>query len=288
MNQLQAFIYYLIRMDIVMLNDILTEDISYCGVSKKIFLEKLGDVFEHNASLNNENLAVQRSPKNTNCIEFFCWYNGYWENSLLIKEKNGSIISFIRKQKSDSHNPFCFRIYQDEEIGFVKSDDFIMNQNKCKEAIDLIKDKILTTELILNWVREYEDLYEDLCDENNGVSIIENIKFLEEFVELWECRDWDKRLILNYTLAEEALNEYNSIDEKEWIENHLYTYSCKLISGDTLAEFSCDENYRFKHRSDLYESKELYLVHKFTDLYNKRYHDPQNVAASEEEDGFSF
>ena len=271
-------------MDIVMLNDILTEDISYCGISKKLFLEKLGDVFEYNASLNNKTLAVQRSPKNSNCIEFFCWHTGYWENSLLVKENKGSIISFIRKQKGDSHNPFCFRIYQDEEIGFVKSTDFIMTQQKCKEAIDLVKGKILTTELILNWLSEYEFLYEELNDENNDVSIIENIKYLEEFVGLWECRDWDKRLILNYTLAEEALNEYNTIDEREWIKKHLHIFSCELIPGNTLAQFICDEKHRFKEGTDLYESKELYIVHKFTDLFHKRYHYPQNFDTLEEEE----
>lgn len=271
-------------MDIVMLNDILAEDISYCGISKKMFLEKLGDVFEYNASLNNKTLAVQKSPKNTNCIEFFCWHTGYWENSLLVKENKGSIISFIRKQKSDSHNPFCFRIYQDEEIGFVKSTDFIMTQQKCKEAIDLVKDKILTTELILNWLSEYEYLYEELNDENNDVSIIENIKYLEEFVDLWECRDWDKRLILNYTLAEEALNEYNTIDEQEWIEKHLYIFTCKLISGNTFVEFICDEKHRFKEHTNFYQSKELYIVHKFTDLYHRKSHYPQSFASPEEEE----
>lgn len=268
MTQLDAFIYFLEQMDLKMLDEILTEDISYCGISKKLFLEKLVDVFEYNASLNNKTLAVQKSPKNPNCIQFFCWQPNYWENSLLVKDIEGAIVSFIRKPKNESHSPFNFRIYHDEEIGFVKSADFIMTQHKCKEAIDLVKGKILTTDLILNWLSEYEDLYQELNDENNDVSIIENIKYLEEFVGQWEMLDYDKRLILNYTLAEEALNEYNTIDEQEWTKKHSDTYYCKLIPGNSLAEFLCDQKHRFNEGTRLYESKELYLVHKFTDLYS--------------------
>jgi hypothetical protein len=41
MNELQAFIYFLKCMDVVMLDEILTDDIYYCGTPKALFLEKL-------------------------------------------------------------------------------------------------------------------------------------------------------------------------------------------------------------------------------------------------------
>ena len=73
MNQLQAFIYFLKRMDLVMLEEILTDETSYCGTTKALFLEKLQDIFTWNLFLENETLPVQWSESNTNCLQFFCW-----------------------------------------------------------------------------------------------------------------------------------------------------------------------------------------------------------------------
>jgi hypothetical protein len=110
MTQLEAFIYYLKQMDLEMLNDILSDDIFYCGTTKKIFLEKLDAIFEHNISLNNKTLAAQRSKVKPNCIEFVCWNNHYWKNALLVSEKKGAIISFISKRRNESHYAHNFRI----------------------------------------------------------------------------------------------------------------------------------------------------------------------------------
>ena len=71
MNQLQAFIYFLKRMDIVMLDEILTDDISYCGTTKALFLEKLQDIFVWNLFLENEVLPVQWSEKILIIFNFF-------------------------------------------------------------------------------------------------------------------------------------------------------------------------------------------------------------------------
>lgn len=271
MTQLDAFIYFLEQMDLKMLNEILTEDISYCGTTKEIFLEKLGGVFEYNASLNNKTLAVQKSSKNPNYINFLCFDNKYWVNTLLVTHRNGTILSFLNKKRNDSHFKGNFRVYNDEEIGYVKTTELIMTQNVCKYAIDLISNTTLTTELIINWLKEYKYLYQELNDDNNDESVIENIKYLEEFVGLWEIMDYDKRLILNSALAEIALNEFDTTNEQEWIEKYSYTFHCELIPGNTCAEFLCDEKYRFKDRNTIFESKELFLVHKFTDLYFNLY-----------------
>ncbi|QBN19758.1 hypothetical protein [Flavobacterium nackdongense] len=264
MTQLDAFIYFLERMDLEMLDEILTEDISYCGTTKKIFLEKLAGIFKYNTSLNNKTLAVKKSKKNQNCIKFVCWNNTYWENRLLVTESKGSIISFVSKRKNNLHSKSHFRIYKDEKIGFVKSADFIILQNNCKNAINLFSGRILTTEFIHNWVSVFRCLYKEINEE----SIIKNIRYFEEFVEFWEATCYEEELIQKYTLAEEALNEYRTTDELEWIKRYAYIFYCELIPGNTCAEYLCDETYRFKEGNIIYESKELYLVYKFTDLYN--------------------
>ena len=82
-----------------MLDEILTDNISYCGTKKALFLDKLQDIFTWNLFLENETLPVQWSESNTNCLQFFCWKPNEYENAFLINStKDGSIISFINKR----------------------------------------------------------------------------------------------------------------------------------------------------------------------------------------------
>jgi hypothetical protein len=120
-------------MDIVMLDEILTDDISYCGTTKDIFLDKLQDIFTWNLFLENKTLPVKWSETNSNHLQFFCWQSNEYENILLVTSKeSGEIISFINKRPHFGFHNSAFRIYEDEEIGFVKSTEFIMLQNKEK------------------------------------------------------------------------------------------------------------------------------------------------------------
>jgi hypothetical protein len=97
----------------------------------------------------------------------------------------------------------------------------------------------------------------------------EDVKYLDEFIGLWEIISYDEGLIKKYTLVEKALSEYGKINHQTWIQNHKDTYFCELIPGYSSAEVICEIKFRFKDNSRIYESKELYLVNKFTDLYSK-------------------
>jgi hypothetical protein len=267
MNQLQAFVYFLKLMDIVMLDEILTDDISYCGTTKALFLEKLQDIFVWNLFLENETLPVQWSDTNSNHLQFFCWQSNEYENILLVTSKeSGEIISFINKRPHFGHHNSALRIYDDEEIGFVKSAEFIMLQNQCKNAIEEMTEVLYTTELILNWVNKYELLYLEIKDEDDECRY-KNIKYVEEFFELWQSKSYEKDLILNYKDAEKAVLEYNANDIIDWLNKYHNLYFCVLMPSNSLADFLCDKEYRFKQGNRQYKSKELFYVEKFTDLY---------------------
>lgn len=267
MNQLQAFVYFLKRMDIKMLDDILTDEISYCGTTKAVFLEKLHDIFVWNRFLGNLTLPVKWSDTNTNHLKFFCWTQDEYENTFLVTSKaNGDIISFINKRPHFGHHNAAFRIYEDEEIGFVKSTEFIMLQHHCKTAIEEMTDVLFTTELIVNWVNNYESLYLKIKDEEDECNY-KNIKYVEEFYELWESKSYEEDLILKYKEAETAVLEFNKIEISDWLDKYHNLYFCVLMPSNSLAEFVCDKEYRYKLGKREYKSKELYYVEKFTDLY---------------------
>lgn len=267
MNQLQAFIHFLKRMDIVMLDEILTDDISYCGTTKDIFLDKLQDIFEWNLFIKNETLPVKWSETNSNHLQFFCWKLTKYENTFLVTSKaDGSIISFINKRPHFGFHNSAFRVYDDEEIGFIKGTEFIMLQNQCKQAIQEMTEVLYTTELILNWVNKYEHLFFEINDEDDECRY-NNIKYVEEFFELWQSKTYEKDLILNYKDAETAVLEYNSNDIIDWLDKYNNLYFCVLMPSNSLADFVCDTEYRFKLGNREYKSKELFYVEKFTDLY---------------------
>ena len=267
MNQLQAFEYFLKQMDIVMLDEILTDDISYCGTTKDIFLDKLQDIFTWNLFLENKTLPVKWSETNSNHLQFFCWFPNEYENTFLVTSKaDGTIISFINKRSHYGFHNSAFRVYDDEEIGFKKSTEFIMLQNQCKNAIEEMTDVLYTTELILNWVNQYNLLYLEIKDEDDEC-IYKNMKYVEEFFELWQSKSYEKDLILNYKDAETAVLEYNANEVINWLNKYHNLYFCMLMPSNSLADFVCDKEYRFKLGNREYKSKELFFVEKFTDLY---------------------
>lgn len=267
MNQLHAFVYFLKRMDTVMLDEILTDDISYCGTTKALFLEKLQDIFVWNLFIEKETLAIKWSESNTKCLKFSCWKLDEFENTLLITSKeDGNIISFINKTPQFNHHNSNFRIYEDEEIGFVRSTEFIMLQHKSKTAIEEMTDVLFTTELILNWVNQYEILYHEIKDEDD-VCKYGNTKYIEEFFWMWESKSYEKDLILKYKEAETAVLEYTENEIVDWLDKYHNLYYCVLMPSNSLADFVCNIEYRYKVGNREYRSKELYYVEKFTDLY---------------------
>jgi hypothetical protein len=257
-------------MDITMLDEILTDDISYCGITKALFLEKLHDICEYNLSLGKETLAMKWSESNTNSLKFSCWRLDEFENTLLITSKeNCEIISFVNKTINPTFHNSYFRVYEDEEIGFVKSTEFIILQNQCKNAIEEMTEVIFTTELILNWINKYESLQLEVSHEEEQL-IYANIKYIEEFYWLWDSKLTEKKSILNYKEAEIAVLEYDQIEIQDWLEkynDYYYQDMCNMCPRNSPAVSLCDKDYSFKEGINEYKSKELFFTEKF--IYNE-------------------
>ena len=258
-------------MDIVMLDDILTDDISYCGITKALFLDKLLDIFVCNLFIEKETLAMKWSESNTNWLKFSCWKLDEFENTLLVTSKeDGSIISFINKTPQFNYHNSNFRIYEDEEIGFVKGAEFIMLQNQCKNAIEEMTEVIYTTELILNWLNKYELLHLEVRDDEE-LLIYTNIKYIEEFYWLYDSTLMEQDFILNYKEAEIAVLDFEKLELLDWLEKYHNLYFCVLMPTNSLADVVCANEYRFKVGNKEYKSKELFYVDRFTDLYHRMF-----------------
>jgi hypothetical protein len=185
---------------------------------------------------------------------------------LVTSKADGSIISLINKRPNYGFHNSAFRVYEDEEIGFVKTTELIMLQNQCKNAIEEMTGVLYTTELILKWVNQYNLLYLEIKDEDEDCRH-KNMKYVEEFFELWQSKSYEKDLILNYKDAETAVLEFNEIEISDWLDKYHNLYYCVLMPSNSLAEFMCEKKYRYKLGNREYKSKELFYVEKFTDLY---------------------
>ena len=268
MNQLEAFVFFLKRMDLQMINEILSDDISYCGTTKAIFLEKLNDIFVYNLFLENEKLSVRWSETNTNCLEFFSWYPNDFENKFHITTReDGSIISFSNKRPHFGFHNSAFRVYDDEEIGFVKSAEFKYLQKQCKSALDELIDVTFTTELILNWVNGHEQLFLNVKDEDDEPKY-KNIKYVEEFFFKWDSKSMERDSIVNYKATECAVEGYSEMDLQDWLYYFSEVYFRDAVPRNSTAIFICDKEYRFIDGKHEYQSKELYFTEKFFQLYS--------------------
>ncbi len=185
---------------------------------------------------------------------------------MVTSKADGSIISLINKRPNYGFHNSAFRVYEDEEIGFVKTTELIMLQNQCKNAIEEMTGVLYTTELILKWVNQYNLLYLEIKDEDEDCRH-KNMKYVEEFFELWQSKSYEKDLILNYKDAETAVLEFNEIEISDWLDKYHNLYYCVLMPSNSLAEFMCEKKYRYKLGNREYKSKELFYVEKFTDLY---------------------
>jgi hypothetical protein len=127
-------------------------------------------------------------------------------------------------------------------------------------------DVLFTTELILNWVNQYEILYHEIKDQDDFCKY-GNTKYIEEFFWLWESKSYEKDLILKYKDAEIAVLEYDKIEIQDWLEKYNAYYYNEQCPRNSSAVFLCDKEFRFKEGKYEYKSKELYYVEKFTGLY---------------------
>jgi hypothetical protein len=143
-----------------------------------------------------------------------------------------------------------------------------MLQHQSKTAIEEMKDVLFTTELILNWVNQYEILYHEIKDEDD-VCKYGNTKYIEEFFWLWESKSYEKDLILKYKEAEIAVLEFNEMETQDWLEKYSDYYYYDQCPRNSSADFICDKEYRLKFGNREYKSKELFFVEKFTELYYK-------------------
>ena len=284
-TQKEAFLKYLQRMDIEMLEIILDDSIIYFGASKKVFLEKLSYIFNQVKLGGGKGyLRIKQHKKQTDTYYLLLQIFRY-ANKFIIEEKEGNIIKIygtkIKTSKDDIENLSPLEIFfgDDEKIEFKPSNEYVMKIYRCTNAYEeLVNDKIqiLTREDISQWLMKHTLLYEEVKEEYLLFKY-------NDFRSLFFMFDYLLEELQNYNEVKMALKSFTDSNVNslhQWLVDYNRLAFCRVLSFES--SFSdidvANKTLKYNYRSNIYFKGDDFLaIVKFNELYHKYYDSYQSV-----------
>lgn len=284
-TQKEAFLKYLQRMDIEMLEIILDDSIIYFGASKKVFLEKLSYIFNQVKLGGGKGyLRIKQHKKQTDTYYLLLQIFRY-ANKFIIEEKEGNIIKIygtkIKTSKDDIENLSPLEIFfgDDEKIEFKPSNEYVMKIYRCTNAYEeLVNDKIqiLTREDISQWLKKHTLLYEEVKEEYLLFKY-------NDFRSLFFMFDYLLEELQNYNEVKMALKSFTDSNVNslhQWLVDYNRLAFCRVLSFES--SFSdidiANKTLKYNYRSNIYFKGDYFLaIVKFNELYHKYYDSYQSV-----------
>ena len=284
-TQKEAFLKYLQRMDIEMLEIILDDSIIYFGASKKVFLEKLSYIFNQVKLGGGKGyLRIKQHKKQTDTYYLLLQIFRY-ANKFIIEEKEGNIIKIygtkIKISKDDIENLSPLEIFfgDDEKIEFKPSNEYVMKIYRCTNAYEeLVNDKIqiLTREDISQWLKKHTLLYEEVKEEYLLFKY-------NDFRSLFFMFDYLLEELQNYNEVKMALKSFTDSNVNslhQWLVDYNRLAFCRVLSFES--SFSdidvANKTLKYNYRSNIYFKGDDFLaIVKFNELYHKYYDSYQSV-----------
>jgi len=277
MNQKEAFLKYLQRMDIEMLEIILDDSIIYFGASKKVFLEKLSYIFTQvKLGGGSGYLRIKKHKKQINTYYLLLKIFDY-ANKFIIEEKEGNIIKIygnkIKTSEDDIEHLSPLEIFfgDDEKINFKPSNEYVINLYKCTNAYEEIvngKINILTSKDISEWVNKHMLLYEEVEEEYLFFKY-------NDFRNLFSLFEYYLEELQNYSEVKMALQSYSDSDISslhQWLTDYNSLACCKvLVLASEFSEIDvANKTLKHNYRSNIYFKGDDFLaIVTFLELYFK-------------------
>lgn len=276
-SQKEAFLFYLQKMDMVMLDIILPDNITYFGANKTDFLERIVFV------LNEIKSAGEKIPLNINQKEEFS--NSYYltsnildfEQEFIIEEKEGCISnissSLVIKTYEELEELHCLEIYfgLDERTNFIPTTEYVIKLHKCRKAFEeIVNDniQILDNYKISYWIKKHKSLYKEIKNDT--------LMFrLNDFKNLYLTLKYIKEQLKCSLAAEIAVRSfddtsYNTI--QKWKDNYNRLFFCDLQSFEVGFSILDRINNTLKmnsYPSIIFKGTEFFSIFEFNKLYMK-------------------
>lgn len=245
------------EMDMVALEMILEDDLSYQDTSKKIFLKKLNEIFIEFKNEDNILIPYEGKCQSEECVNknkygiaFVGNKSKRYLNLLIEENENGKIrdiyscYDFCTDQNTidKSKRRFSITIYNDEKVDFIPNSTYTYLKNKCARAIyelQSITDRLITKDELIEWVSKYEFLFSSFelpplfyKVQNKFFNLYHDVNKIYEFLNLEEE-------------ATKAINEFKKVDIDDepqllkWLVKYEhFHYDLILLRHDSISEFA--------------------------------------------------
>jgi len=283
-TQKEAFLKYLQRMDIEMLEMILDDSITYFGASKKVFLEKLSYIFNQVKLGGSKGyLKIKQHKKKFNTYYLLLQIFSY-ANKFIIEEKKGIIIKIYgaktKTSKDDIENVSHLELFfgDDEKKDFKPSNEYVMKLYRCTNAYEeLVNDKIqiLTSEDISQWLMKHTLLYEEVKDEY----LLFKYNDFRNLFFMFECLLEELQNYKEVKIALKTFTDSNTTSLRQWLVDFNRLAFCRVLSFESSFSDIDIENktLKYNYRSNIYFKGDDFLaIVKFNKLYHKHYDNYQS------------
>ncbi|MBP6754645.1 MAG: hypothetical protein KA210_00760 [Bacteroidia bacterium] len=235
MKQKEAFLFYLQRMDIDMLDIVLSDTITYFGVNKTDFLKRL-DYIINELKSSGEKTPLNIYQKEEFSTTYYLTSTIFdFEQEFIIEEKEGCIsdISSSLKLKTNEEidELHCLELFFgiDERIDFKPTTDYVLKLHKCINAFEeIVNDTIQIVDYykICYWIKKHKSLYKEI--KNDTLMFRFN-----DFRNLFKRLKYFKKHLKHSSSSAKAIRafddkNYNSI--QKWKDDFNRLFFCRLQS----------------------------------------------------------
>lgn len=233
MTQKEAFLFHLQRMDIEMLDATLSDKITYFGVTKTVFLQKLSYLFNHYKLAGETGFLNLKQEDKTSNIYYLCSKTLLFEPEFIIEEKDGTILNISNSVVVNTKKEFYWLHHlelffgDDEKANFEPSNEYTRRLQKCTTAFEKFvnnETQTLTSDVIFKWLKKYKSLYNQIKHEYLMFKY-------NDFRELYCFLNKKKNCLKCYLYVEIALRLFDDSDPvkiQKWIGDFDELYFRKL------------------------------------------------------------
>lgn len=278
LSQKEAFLYYLARMDTVMLDEILDDETPYFGVGKTVFLTKLDKLFYLEKKRGNNQILKIKQHRRNKEIYYLIFKKGQHATKFIMIDDGEKILSLqqalpIKEEDGIGESYFYdFTFYNDEMMDFVPTADYLEKVEKCQQAVDEFFSplpKYKTSKHISDWIYKYTDLYEQIYDDYL-------IQKFYDFKSLYYCIGYLFENVSHYPEAKMALETFDSSDSYHlllWLDYYFKLDACHLVGFGTDFKHIDYTNkiitYRQLCKTCYFVGDDFFTVLEFCDVYAK-------------------
>lgn len=241
-----------------MLENILTDDIYYCSISKKMFIAKLSKVFLRNLKIVRKKCEIKKDALNTNIL---LYQDGNKTGKLFIADFEGKITGFINENNLfDGYR--LFQVYADEQEAYCLTHEDKAIIRKTEQALtEFESNQPIQFNFLVEWLDKYVKNDEDKVHRFEQYPLKIACIFEEIYDELLNLYFlMDKSTVAKEVLYDRKCCEvdihwyYRNIDKVRDLSRYSDAYSKVVCDNEFFFEY---EEFKFKIQ-DFFILREVY------------------------------